>query len=441
MRPAREWPPFLAHETLIADAGAAGIRTCSARLHEDKKLQTNFHLPNFIPSKMSGQLPRTMNFIDGREGHRAVRPYEYFFPPLGRALTEEDQNNNAVIINYLRQQRELLFRIRIFNVTFGLTPLRLAGTLPLPDPKLGSSETPWRMSMEHLQDFCNKSTVIYYKGSDLYYNFDPVFRFIFGHWLNHDRDTGGDIHKLDIEFARFFAKLVGIVDAQTTTREILNIHEALIKTSAAAHRSGFSKDDNRDHIRDRYFIGGQQTEFFKIKPLLRAIVIVIDNRVDNPYPVAKHDRDFLKQYVRLVRTGVTEGLSQPIAFDGGLAFIIRINENEVVTTFIEAIRFIMELDRKEGTLREQRDEKVLDHWLGLPEEQLTFNFSEFGTRELGIWTGTKEDIPVGPSTKWWKKEYEYKDILARRPGLTAGHIKRRNERREADRIQMGAQQN
>jgi hypothetical protein len=46
--------------------------------------------------------------------------------------------------------------------------------------------------------------------------------------------------------------------------------------------------------------------------------------------------DFTKQEIRLVRTGLAVGLSQPSTFDN-LTVIDKINEKEVVTIFSEAI--------------------------------------------------------------------------------------------------------
>ena len=55
--------------------------------------------------------------------------------------------------------------------------------------------------------------------------------------------------------------------------------------------------------------------------------------------------DFTRQEIRLVRTGLAVGLSQPITFDN-VTIIDRINEVEVVTMFSEAIRFVMDLNRR-----------------------------------------------------------------------------------------------
>jgi hypothetical protein len=54
--------------------------------------------------------------------------------------------------------------------------------------------------------------------------------------------------------------------------------------------------------------------------------------------------------VRLIRTGWTAGLSQPISFQG-LEVQKIITKNEVVVPLPEAVRFIMDLDEKEEALQ------------------------------------------------------------------------------------------
>jgi hypothetical protein len=169
--------------------------------------------------------------------------------------------------------------------------------------------------------------------------------------------------------------------------------------------------------------------------ILRTLIIVIDLR-DDKIEAGIVSTPFAHLEIRLVHTGNTDGLSQPITLDeaAGLNITRRINENEVEVTLAQAIRFVIDMDRREDAFLEKSDEKVLDHWLGLPQEQLKLSFSEFSTRCLGIWTGAKEDIPVGPSTKWWKRKSECKDILAVRPGWTEKAIKRRIKRA---RVELG----
>ena len=218
-------------------------------------------------------------------------------PPTSRKdLSEDDRLNNAMVINSLRQYREIYFKIRNHRI-FGRLPLELQPTLPLPDIDY-SGNAPQALNMEHLQDFCNKLTVIYC--TDSTYSFTPMYEFIFNRWCP------GDIHKLDIEFARFFAELVGVPsEPPPATKDLVMVHRALCDAALTARELGFIKEDNWMWSADDKFIGGHQIEFNHVKPLLRALIIVIDKRVDEPIPPKpKIESDFENQKVRLVRTGV-----------------------------------------------------------------------------------------------------------------------------------------
>jgi hypothetical protein len=297
--------------------------------------------------------------------------------------TVPDQRHNDMTINRLRQLREDRFNQRN-GVYFGRKFLTIDPSLPLPELQEHPGKAPMLLSVEHLQDFCNKSTAIYYTGTQGGF-FEKMYKFILSKWAPH-----GNIHTLDIEFARFFAKLIRLSGAPPpTTENVIRIHQELCAASRLAREAGFAK---KDPLSDLFFHGGQQVEFYKIKPLLDALIIVIDTKYE--------DTDFDKQEVRLIRTGITTGLSGPITFDS-LTILETIDENEIVTTLPEAVRFVMDLDRREETLLEKRDQRVLDHYLGIPKVQFENKyFSRWMEKERVCWTG---DVPVGPSTSWWKE--------------------------------------
>jgi hypothetical protein len=196
------------------------------------------------------------------------------------------------------------------------------------------------------------------------------------------------------EFQRFFAKLVCFED-ETTTQQILTMHKALVDATQAALHGGFVKHDNWGYCRDTHFIGGHQIEFFKIKPLLRALIIIIAKNLP------EEACNFEELEVRLVRTRVTEGLSQRITFDGLTALCI-IDENEIITTLPEAVRFIIDLDQREEAFVPKRDPKVIEHYLGLPKAQINQWRKQNKDSVYAKWTGSDGDFPVGPSTSWWK---------------------------------------
>jgi hypothetical protein len=161
----------------------------------------------------------------------------------------------------------------------------------------------------------------------------------------------GDIHTTDIEFGRLFAKFIETSRSdgeRPTTQDVLKLHKTLLDAVDTAKAKGFSKEDPAEKIavgiRDISFKANHQIEFFNIKPLCRALVIIIEN------PTKQRKSHFEQQLVRLIRTGWTAELSQPISFQG-LEVQEVITENEVVVLLPEAVRFIMDLDEKEEALQ------------------------------------------------------------------------------------------
>ncbi len=84
---------------------------------------------------------------------------------------------------------------------FDARPLELDPQLPLPSPEKKPFKALWLLSIEHLQDVCNKTMAIY--STYTQYKSEKLYKFLFDQWvLSHD----GDVHKVDLEFARFFGK-------------------------------------------------------------------------------------------------------------------------------------------------------------------------------------------------------------------------------------------
>lgn len=163
----------------------------------------------------------------------------------------------------------------------------------------------------------------------------------------------GDIHTTDIEFGRLFAKFIETSRSdgeRPTTQDVLKLHKRLLDAVDTAKANGFSKEYPEEKffpgIGDVCFKANHQIEYFNIKPLCRALIIIIEN-------IQQRTRNFDQQLVRLIRTEWTAGLSQVISFQG-LDVQKAINENEVVVLLPDAIRFVMDLDEKEETLQVSR---------------------------------------------------------------------------------------
>jgi len=149
----------------------------------------------------------------------------------------------------------------------------------------------------------------------------------------------GDIHTTDIEFGRLFAKFIETSRSdgeKPTTQDILRLHETLLDAVETAKANGFTKDDPAEKIapgiRDINFKANHQIEYFNIKPLCRGLIIIIEN------PTEQRKSHFEQQLVRLIQTGWTAGLSQPINFQS-LEVQEVIADNEVIVLLPEAVRF------------------------------------------------------------------------------------------------------
>jgi len=320
-------------------------------------LSSDVEINQITTTKMAAQNYQTM---------REVMGYTNDLPPLPplslqRMLPDADRHMNDMIVNALRSKREGSPRERL-RCIFAARPLEPDPQLLLPSPAKKPFKAPWLLNIEHLQDVCNKTIAIY--STYTQYTSEKLYKFLFDQWvLSH----GGDVNKVDLEFARFFAKLIRIrfPNGPATTQELLLIHQALCEASTAAKHAGFEKEVDEQYklTSNDYFLAGHQTEFYNIKPLYKALFMIIEKQIP------ENETNFEMQKVRLVHTGCTTGLIYPITFEG-LDILEKINENEVVTTLPKAYQFVMGLDQMEGTGEEKRNEKILDDWLGIPKVQL-----------------------------------------------------------------------
>lgn len=160
----------------------------------------------------------------------------------------------------------------------------------------------------------------------------------------------GDDHTTDIEFGSLFAKF--IVTSRSdgeipSTQDVLNLHNTLLHAIGPAKANGFNKDDcppQAPGLYDICYKFSHQIEYFKIKPLCRALIVIMEHSNEQRKP------HFEQLLVRLVRTEWTAGLNQPISFQG-LEVQKVVGENEVVVLLPEAIRFIMDLGEKDEALQ------------------------------------------------------------------------------------------
>jgi hypothetical protein len=124
-------------------------------------------------------------------------------------------------------------------------------------------------------------------------------------------------------------------------------------------------------------INAEQYIYFTLRPLFRALYIVISEPVENA----------IKQIVHLVSTGIVpSGLSEDEGTRG------EISDRDVVTTSLPtAIELVMELEKREQWLYpDRRDPTILDECL--KGKVATNNYARY----LGYTGGEIQ----GPSTNW-----------------------------------------
>jgi hypothetical protein len=253
---------------------------------------------------------------------------------------------NEEFLRSLRFERELAHRHHL-EWRFIHSHLVLPPTLPLP-----------QVTLDHIQDSCNKSIPIYWIGpraGGLILTLNLVYQ----KWFRG--------HKSDLEFGRFTAALIRIESPEmerVTVQDIVKVHNAWCEqidttmSSFYGDKVTVSDYSNREE-RGSIAINAEQHMHFKLQPLFRALCIVVDEPVENA----------TAQIVYLVSTGiVTSGLSEPISLKGfedeGTRGEIS-GRNVVTTTLPAAIEFVMELDKREQrACLDGRDLTVLDNFLG-----------------------------------------------------------------------------
>jgi hypothetical protein len=85
--------------------------------------------------------------------------------------------------------------------------------------------------------------------------------------------------------------------------------------------------------------GKHQIEYFNIKSLCRALIIILDHSTE------QRKSHLEQQLVCLVRTSWVAGVGQPVSFQG--LEIQQPISDEVVVLLLEAVRFVMKLDEHE----------------------------------------------------------------------------------------------
>ena len=269
---------------------------------------------------------------------------------------------NHQILRTLRAWQEYQHR-RCQEYFYDNGMLTLFSSLPVP-----------QVQLEQIQDSCNKSTAIYSLAPHLE-------RSINRRAFNFERSTRDDIifelyeqwfhdHSVDIDFGTFVAKLIRIEtsnDARPQTiDDIITAHKAWcdhvdINLPLCSRKNSIG-GDIQDPILAHGPIGinKRQHMYYKLRPLFRALILVIDHHAT---PGLENEK-----LVHLIRANIPSKLSAPINLDRisprleSDMFSNHPGDNVVVTTLSAAIDFVMALERREREAfpDDQRDPSIMD---------------------------------------------------------------------------------
>lgn len=158
-------------------------------------------------------------------------------------------------------------------------------------------ETPApKLSLDHLQDLGNKCTVIY--SMDKGYGDGPIRK----QWIR------GNIHTTDIDFRRYFHKSIPIdspMELESRIRDVISFHLSLCEQFEEREKEFYPGSELPNYSQENgvFTVNREQWEFYKIKALCRAIIIIAPQK-QNPSDIGSTDEQVL-----LVQTGVDTGLS------------------------------------------------------------------------------------------------------------------------------------
>ncbi len=217
--------------------------------------------------------------------------------------------------------------------------------------------------LRDLRKFCNKATAMYWTQSAQRNDQcrGLIFACIYKEWFRYHHNAP------NIEFGSFFANPIRITrTGPDTIAGILEAHKSLCEQAI-----DLLDNDRHGKASDAHCEGLPDSRNYKMLPLYRAIVVVIDQLApDNSKP---HQRGVLldevvqRQNVLMVLTGDEEGLSAPITFDSTrsqalpIATIDVTNDAKVIRVSLRtAVRFIADLRQKEEEAFPELEHRPID---------------------------------------------------------------------------------
>lgn len=210
-----------------------------------------------------------------------------------------------------------------------------------------------------LQRFLNKPTALYlaYSAQKRDACSSILFACIYKDWFHHHADNP------KFGYGHFFANPSQINSTgPKTIADICKAHKSLSnQVSSLSDQDGQAKA----RLHDR-----RSPQNYKLHPLCRAVLIILDERCPNPGGRLSIEDQIQRQNVLIVRTREEDGLSTPIIFDtirsqslplGGSDVDTEESENMIRVSLRTAVKFILDL--------QQREEMAFPNLRGKPDNR------------------------------------------------------------------------
>ena len=207
--------------------------------------------------------------------------------------------------------------------------------------------------------FCNKATALYYLQTAHHHDAHGrnilipgmIFAMISGEWLRYHAS------KPNIEFGHYVANPIRVATGgPSDVQGIIRAHKSLCKQAAELMVKA-----RLENLEVR-LPGGADLDDYKIQPLYKAVILLVDRFDMDLEPDASGVFDLQKaihrQSVLIVRTGIEVGVSSQISFSSLRGKTLPLERSDcgmdpnvevVRTSLANGIRFILDLERREFT--------------------------------------------------------------------------------------------
>lgn len=230
-------------------------------------------------------------------------------------------------------------------------------------------------TFDHLQDFCSKSVALYAINMPEIWGKADVEEYVYQKW------SRGDLHGQDIEFNHFLVKFVGLkAEGRRMGVDDVRVTHTKLLHLLNKYEFWFSLDLDITLFDGDCMLDQKQAQYHRLESLYKALFIVIQDHEEIVV-----DKNTL---VKLVRTGSSEGLSEPFDFE----VFGKKDEDVVVVTLDQALEYVMKMEDRERKANFKEESSVLHEQLG------GVQYWKWMVETEGF-TG---NLDIGPSLTWIK---------------------------------------